>query len=233
MPIIMFTDHSNQEDKLEALELGADDYIVKPFDQQELLYRMHNTLRRIALNRAANPLTGLSGNIEIQREITRRIESGDPYAVLYVDLDHFKSYNDLYGFAAGDLAIKLAADILQTQETQLGNPGDFIGHIGGDDFVLITTPNKAESICRGCIEQFDQKIKKLYTPLDAQNGYITTTNRRGESETSPLVSISLGIVTNKRRYFENHLEVSTVASELKKKLKTMEGSNYFEDRRVR
>lgn len=232
MPIIMLTATGDKENKLRALELGADDYIVKPFDKRELLARIKNTLRRIALNRAASPLTGLSGNIEIQREITDRIASGDPYAVIYVDLDNFKSYNDLYGFAAGDICIKLAAQIMQDQVGMLGNLDDFVGHIGGDDFVLVTTPERAEEICRATIEEFDKKIPGLYRKKDAENGYIITKNRRGVEEQFPLVSISMGIVTNKRRAFKSHLEVSTVATELKKKLKTLDGSNYFEDRRT-
>ncbi len=216
MPIIMLTSKDDQDDKLRGLELGADDYITKPFDERELLSRIRNTLRRISRNRAANPLTGLAGNIEIQREIDSRIASGKPFATIYVDLDNFKAFNDVYGFASGDLAIKMTADVLVRQTRLFGNKDDFIGHIGGDDFVIVTTPDKAADICKNCIAQFDEKIRELFSAEDVKRGYISTENRKGQIETYPITSISMGIATNEIRQFKNHLEVSTVASELKK-----------------
>ncbi len=233
MPIIMVTSKDDQEDKLVGLELGADDYIVKPFNERELLSRIRNTLRRIDRNRSANPLTGLPGNLEIQREIDSRIAKGDLYAVIYIDLDNFKSYNDVYGFSKGDMAIKLTADIMTEEIRLFGSQHDFAGHIGGDDFVLITTPDKAEKLCAEFIAHFDERIRLLYSPEDVKKGFISTTNRKGEVETFPITSVSMGIVTNQRRTFASHLEVSTVASQLKKKLKTLPGSNYLPDRRTK
>ena len=231
MPIIMLSSKDSQDDKLVGLELGADDYITKPFNERELLSRIRNTLRRIDRNRAANPLTGLNGNIEIQREIESRIANGMQFAVVYGDLDNFKSFNDVYGFGRGDLLIKQTADILTDQVRLFGNPDDFVGHIGGDDFVFITTPDKAELLCREVIALFDEKAVTLYDPEDVEKGFISATNRRGETETFPLASISLGVVHNVTRPLHSHLEVAQVASELKKQLKAMEGSNYFIDRR--
>ncbi|HVI42751.1 MAG TPA: response regulator, partial [Anaerovoracaceae bacterium] len=111
MPIIMLTSQDNQDDKLMGLELGADDYITKPFNNRELLSRVKNTLKRIERNRGASPLTGLPGNLEIQAEINSQIEKKVPFAIIYADLDNFKAYNDVYGFAKGDIAIKMTADI--------------------------------------------------------------------------------------------------------------------------
>ena len=231
MPIIILTSQDNQDDKLIGLELGADDYITKPFNNRELLSRVKNTLRRIDRNRGANPLTGLPGNLEIQGEINSRIEKKLPFATIYADLDNFKAYNDAYGFAKGDIAIKMTADIL-TDEIQIyGNQEDFNGHIGGDDFVVITKPENAESICEGIIFQFDQRIRELYNIVDLEAGYIFTLNRLGERMEYPIMSISLAIVSNERRSYQNHLEVAENAAELKKKAKAMLGSNFVKDLR--
>lgn len=119
MPIIILTAQDAEDDKLEGLELGADDYIIKPFNPRELISRVNNTLKRIDRNRWANPLTGLHGNIEIQTEINHHIARKEKFAVIYADLDNFKAYNDVYGFSSGDRAIKLTADIL-LQQTDKG-----------------------------------------------------------------------------------------------------------------
>ncbi|HHX75240.1 MAG TPA: response regulator, partial [Firmicutes bacterium] len=166
MPIIMLTAQENEDDKLTGLELGADDYITKPFNSRELVSRVRNTLKRIDRNRWANPLTGLRGNIEIQLEINQRIAKKQLFAVIYADIDNFKSYNDLYGYARGDRAIKMTADIVTDNVRSFGNADDFIGHIGGDDFLVVSTPGKAEAISRGIIYDFDTKTKELYAPED-------------------------------------------------------------------
>jgi diguanylate cyclase (GGDEF)-like protein len=232
MPIIMITSQDAQEDILVGLEYGADDYVKKPFNDRELLSRMRNIFRRIDRNRNANPLTGLNGNIEIQRDITSRISKGLDFAVIYADLDNFKAYNDVYGYSNGDRIIVLTADILIDQVALFGNPDDFIGHVGGDDFIVVSTPANAELICRNVIAEFDSKVLNFYNEEDRTSGVITTKNRRGEIDTFPLMSISMAIVTNERRDISNYVEVGEIAAEVKKKLKTMPGSNYFADRRT-
>jgi diguanylate cyclase (GGDEF)-like protein len=231
MPIIMITSQDAQEDILIGLEYGADDYVKKPFNERELLSRIRNIFRRIDRNRNANPLTGLNGNIEIQREITSRISRGLLFAVIYADLDNFKAYNDVYGYSNGDRIIVLTADILTDQVALFGNPDDFIGHVGGDDFILVSTPDKAEQISLSVIAEFDDKILNFYNEEDRAAGVITTKNRKGEIDTFPLMSISMAIVTNERREINSYVEVGEIAAEVKKKLKTMPGSNYFIDRR--
>ncbi|MDR2486922.1 MAG: response regulator [Clostridiales Family XIII bacterium] len=232
MPIIMITSQDAQEDILVGLELGADDYVKKPFNERELLSRIKNIFRRIDRNRNANPLTGLNGNLEIQRDITSRITKGTAFAVIYVDLDNFKAYNDVYGFSNGDRIIVLTADILKDQVDLFGNPDDFVGHIGGDDFIVVSTPDRAESICQEVIGAFDEKVLNFYSEQDRSQGCITTKNRKGEIDTFPLMSISLAIVSNERREINSYVEVGDIASEVKQKLKTMPGSNYFADRRT-
>ncbi|MCR4436387.1 MAG: response regulator [Clostridiales bacterium] len=229
MPIIILTSQGNEDDKLTGLELGADDYILKPFNHRELLSRVRNTLRRVERNRRANPLTGLQGNIEIQTEINYRIAKKAVFAVIYADLDNFKAYNDVYGFASGDRVIILTADIIADNVHQYGTPGDFIGHIGGDDFVVITVPENVVQTCEGIIRDFDRKIPELYLEEDRKKGYITTANRQGEVITYPIMSISLAVVTNENREIESYLQAAEIAAELKKKAKAVNRSVYVKD----
>lgn len=230
MPIIMLTGQGTHEDMLIGLDLGADDYIIKPFDNRELLCRVKNTLKRIDRNRNANPLTGLPGNLEIQRELDYRIEKNLPFAAIYADLDDFKAYNDVYGFLKGDIAIKLTADIIQ-DETKIYDSNAFIGHIGGDDFIVIANPAHAGNICCGIIEKFDKRIRALYSDEDLKRGYIVTFNRQGTMTTFPIMTISLGVVTNEHKAYTSHLEVSDIAAELKKKAKSINGSIFIKDER--
>ena len=230
-PIIMLSSQGSEDDKLVGLELGADDYIVKPFNSRELVSRVKNTLIRIERNRFANPLTGLSGNVEIQSELNYRLTNRRKIAVIYCDLDNFKAFNDVYGFSKGDSAIKLTADIIRDAVQFEGNRDDFIGHIGGDDFVIITSWNKCENICKMIIEDFDKKILFLYNEEDRKKGFITTKNRRGQIINFPVMTISLAVVTNENRDYENALELAEVAAEVKKYVKSLEGSNYLKDRR--
>ncbi len=230
MPIIMLTGNDAHEDMLCGLDAGADDYISKPFDKRELLFRVKNTLKRIDRNRNANPLTGLPGNIEIQRELNSRIEKNQPFAAIYIDIDNFKAYNDVYGFLNGDIAIKLTADIL-SDVTSVCVSKTFTGHIGGDDFIVLTLPDYDDFICRNIIEQFDSRIRTLYTPPDLARGCIITSNRQGIRETFPVMTVSLAVITSETHAFTTHLQVAEIAAELKKKAKTITGSCFVKDRR--
>lgn len=229
LPVIMLTSQDNLEDKLEALELGADDYITKPFHPREVLSRVRNTLKRIDRNRFANPLTGLRGNVDIESEISFRIAGRKPFSVIYGDLDNFKPFNDYYGFALGDAAIKLTADILVEQCRQYGNEDDLVGHIGGDDYVIVTRPENAEAICIHIIQEFDEKIRALYCEEDLNRGYILAHDRNGVKVRFSVISISLAVISNERREFYSHLQVSEAAAEIKKKAKSIPGSIYTGD----
>ncbi|MGE5613859.1 MAG: response regulator [Bacillota bacterium] len=231
MPIIILTGQGNEEDKLAGLELGADDYITKPFNPRELVSRVKNTLLRIDRNRWANPLTGLPGNTEIQSEINRRIAKGMLFSVLYLDVDNFKAYNDVYGFARGDTAIKMIADILTDNCRTFGSPDDFIGHIGGDDFVVITSPEYADVLCENIIKEFDERVPELYSEEDRKAGFISTANRRGDIIKYPIMTISIAVVSNQFRMLNNHIEVGEIAAELKEKAKSVAGSVYLKDMR--
>ena len=232
MPIIMITSSDRQEDILLGLELGADDYITKPFNNRELNSRIKNLLRRIDRNRNANPLTGLPGNIEIQREVMSRISKGDKFAVGYVDLDNFNAYNDAYSFSRGDTVIVLTADILRDQLRLWGNADDFTGHIGGDDFIFVTTPDRVVKICEEITAIFDEKIRDFYNEEDRKALSVRTINRKGEVDVFPLMSVSIAVATNQHRNLDNYLIIGDIAAELKKQLTRMQGSNYCIDRRT-
>ncbi|NLH97275.1 MAG: response regulator [Clostridiaceae bacterium] len=231
IPIIMLTAQGNEEDKLAGLELGADDYITKPFNPRELVSRVRNTLLRIDRNRWANPLTGLPGNLEIQSEINHRIARGMIFSVVYLDVDNFKAYNDVYGFSHGDRAIKLIADILLDNVRAFGTKDDFIGHIGGDDFVVITDPGHVDALCENIIKEFDERVPELYSDVDKRAGFISTVNRRGQVTQYPIMTLSIAVVSNEHRELRNHLEVGEIAAELKKKAKSIVGSVYLKDKR--
>ncbi len=232
MPIIILTARNKDEEKINGLEAGADDYITKPFNPRELLSRVKNTLRRIDRNRWANPLTGMRGNTEIMNEIDSRLANGVTFAVLYLDMDNFKAYNDVYGFAKGDTAIKMTADVIEDNVRIFGSGEDFTGHIGGDDFVVVTAPCNAEDICMGIISDFDRKIRTLYKEEDLDKGYITTVDRQNNVIKYAIMSISIAVITNEKRNIENPLQVAEIAAELKKKAKSVNGSVFVRDRRA-
>lgn len=231
MPIIILTAQGNEEDKLAGLELGADDYITKPFNHRELVSRVKNTLLRIDRNRWANPLTGMPGNTEIQSEINSRIAKDTKFSILYLDVDNFKAYNDVYGFARGDTAIKMIADILADNSRTFGSPNDFIGHIGGDDFVIVTSPEYVDALCENIIKEFDERVPELYSYEDRKAGFISTANRRGDIIKYPIMTVSIAIVSNQFRTLSNHIEVGEIAAEMKKKAKSITGSVYLRDMR--
>ena len=196
LPIIMVTGKGDISDKVDGIDAGADDYVVKPFEPKELLARIRMIVRRTERDLEANPLTRLPGNVSIINELTRRIESKSLFAACYIDLDKFKAYNDKYGFEHGDEVIRETARILIRTVQKSGNPDDFIGHIGGDDFVIITTPVLADKVSQTIIDDFENTVTGFYNETDRKNGFITAHDRQGKEQRIPLLSISIGIVTN-------------------------------------
>jgi diguanylate cyclase (GGDEF)-like protein len=230
--IVLLTARGLTEDRVKGLELGADDYITKPFDVVEMLARVKAVLRRAKSARDTSPLTGLPGNFRIGQEIEERIETDAPFALVYCDLDNFKAFNDHYGFMRGDQVIKYSGEVLQAAAEDVGDPNAFVGHIGGDDFVAVVDGHLAESYCKAVIERFDDGVLDFYDTADALRGYIEVVDRRGERYAFPVVSMSMGVVTNTGRPIASQWEASAVAVEMKEFAKKQHGSAYRVDRRT-
>jgi GGDEF domain-containing protein len=169
-----------------------------------------------------NPLSGLPGNVIIEQNITKCVNNKTPFSVLYLDLDNFKAYNDVYGFEKGDLVIKLLAHIMDKNTPNDG----FKGHIGGDDFIIILNDHNYEDICTRILNDFDEGIMKFYNDLDISNGYIETKNRRGRIERFPIMTLSIAGITNKNQQFEDIYQFSEKLSLLKKQCKKIKKSNF-------
>src|SRR5262245_16040914 len=208
LPIIMLTAKALTSDKVAGLAAGADDYIVKPFDTSELLARVRATLRRNQEAREVSPLTGLPGNNRIQREIADRLRAGSDFAVCYVDIDRFKSVNDAYGFARGDQFIGALARSLRKATILAGLPPAFLGHVGGDDFVIVCHPEQVKSITTKAVVDFEAAADELYEPKDAQRGYLELAERSGRTIHVNLVTISIGVALSTSRRYLHPSEVS-------------------------
>ncbi|HEX9056911.1 MAG TPA: response regulator [Ktedonobacterales bacterium] len=230
IPVVILSARHDTADKVRAFETDVDDYLTKPFNVEELVARIRTQLRRVQEN-LLSPLTGLPGGLQVERAIVQKLREGTPWAILYVDMDHFKAYNDVYGFLRGNDLIRMLASVATTTVREYGNVTDFLGHIGGDDFVIITTPDRAEALCRQLIARFDGESRVLYTEDDLRRGTLIAPDRRGQEHAYPLVSISIGVVTNLYRPIINIEEVSRIAAEVKRKAKETRGSRYFIDRR--
>ena len=232
IPIIFLTAKSTLEDRMEGLEAFADDYLTKPWEQQELLFRVRNQLRTRRAQLQSNALTGLPGNVLIEMELTRRIVAREKFAFLHLDLDYFKSFNDYYGYARGDLLIRFTASLLHEVIERHGGDRDFVGHIGGDDFVIITVPERATEIAEVVRTEFDARVVEQYDPEDRERGFITVhSSRQGGVQNFEVVSITVLIVTNTTRDIQHSAQVADVAKELKKIGKAVRGSCVIPDRR--
>ncbi len=231
VPIIILTAKSETEDKLRGFEAGADDYMTKPFGPQELLARVRAKIRRVEVDSSLSPLTRLPGNLAIEGELRRRIDDATPFTVLYLDLDNFKAFNDVYGFTHGDEAIQVVARVALDVVHRRGTPDDFVGHIGGDDFILATAPDRAEEVAREIIAEFDLAIRALYSAKDLRAGYIETRDRRGTLNRSPIMSLSIAIVANDRGQITNYAQIGEMAAELKRYAKSLTGSVFVKDKR--
>ncbi|MDO8691594.1 MAG: response regulator [Dehalococcoidia bacterium] len=232
-PVIFLSSRGDQEHVLAALEAGAWEYITKPIAPTVLVGRVHAFLKRSRQDRDANPLSGLPGGNQIRAEMEARIGLKRPFAFLYVDADSFKAFNDHYGFSRGDQAILLLATVLEETVQFLGNADDFVGHIGGDDFAIITSPTRAEPISSKIIADFDRKITALFDRSDLALGYIEIEDRLGNPVRHPLMTISIGGVTNENRHIDSYLKASEIAAEVRHRAKAIQGSSYYFDQRVR
>lgn len=227
IPVIMLTSYAKIKDKITGLKLGADDYLNKPFEPLELVARVDTLLRRIRETIAASPLTVLPGNVSIETEIRRRLESKERFAVMYTDLDNFKAFNDTYGFEKGDAVIKLTATILRAAIGAIGEKDDFLGHIGGDDFVIVTTLDRAEALAQMIVKYVDDMAPQQYPENVRSQGYLMGTDRQGNETKFPLMAISLGVAVVEPGKFKHYSQVVDRAKELLKKAKPQTGSIFL------
>lgn len=231
IPIIMLTGKGETKDMVGGIEAGADDYIVKPFEPSALLARIKMILRRTNRSLDANPLTHLPGNSSIMEELQGRIASGKTFAVGYADLDKFKIYNDKYGFEKGDEVIRELARLLVKVVRSVGGSETFIGHIGGDDFVFVTSDELVENVCKQIIIEFDKTAPQFYNEEDRKAGYIIGKDRLGNEIKTGLLSISIGIVSNANQPITHVAQISEKGAELKKYAKSFQESIFVRDQR--
>jgi len=231
IPIVLLTVKRETSDRVKGLELGADDYIAKPFDLSELLARVKAVLRRTHLERDCNPLTQLPGNLAIEHQIKNRLKNDTPFAFLYADIDDFKFFNDYYGYSRGDYAIKTFSNVILSSIRKHGSSEDFVGHIGGDDFIVITKLEAAIDICKDIIENTAFSIPQLFDEEDLKRGYFETLTRRGKKKVAANLTVTIAVTTTEYSQFENSMEISSILAALKRYGKNKGGNLYVVDRR--
>ena len=230
LPLIVLIRDSRLND-VDWGALDVDDYICLPYRSDEIVHRVRLCMSRLTRSLDANPLTRLPGNTSILFETTARIESGKPFALAYLDIDNFKSFNDRYGYGRGDEVLVVTCRILSTVISELAGAEGFVGHVGGDDFVFMSAPDRINAICDTVIKRFDLVIPDFYDREERLRGYIDSVDRKGNREQFPIMSLSIAVVTNCHRPIQHPGDVSKIASELKKHAKAIKGSGYVTDQR--
>ena len=233
IPVILLTAKGTEEDKLEGLQGGANDYMLKPWNKRELVTRVHNHLEWAKTQKAVNPLTGLPGGVSILAERQRRLDDGKPFSQLVLDIDYFKAYNDRYGFARGDVAISRVAEILAKVVDEDGHADNFVGHIGGDDFVVLCPPEVGEALAERLKETLEKEMPLLYEEEDRKQGYVRVRNRRHEFENFPLMSVTIALAANTDIEGMHLAQLDDALAELKTLGKGMQGSVVVSERRRR
>ncbi len=196
---------------------------------QEMMLKIKDSQQRYL---DASPLTRLPGNLAIEQVLQGKMEQGEKFALCYIDLDDFKAYNDRYGYAKGSDLIKMTGEVLYRAKDEYAEKRDFVGHIGGDDFVLITSPDIVDQVCQAIISEFDCLISDYYHADDLEKGFIEGTDRYGVNRRFAIMSISIAVVSDVMRSFKSPVEIAKVATEIKDYVKSLPGSNYLVDRRV-
>jgi diguanylate cyclase (GGDEF)-like protein len=230
-PIIVVSSNRDREHIVEVLKTDVEYFIKKPIDEEYFYYTIKNIVDLLSKNRRISPLTGLPGNVQIQAEMKKRLLNKEKFAILYFDLDNFKAYNDVYGFSNGDEIIKFTARTITKHIHQIPNNDNFVGHIGGDDFVAIISPTDYEEVCKNIIAEFDKYTVDFYNEVDAERGFVEVANRRGIIEQFPLTSLSIAVLEVDSKIYKTTLEIGEIASQIKHKAKAVLGSTYVINRR--
>jgi GGDEF domain-containing protein len=219
---------------------GRFDHLPKVRNQDELgelsqaFQRMAQRLKSLEeMHLDANPLTYLPGSTTIESVLNRRLMNETRTAFCQVDLSNFKAFNDRYGYARGNKVLLLTAKVLTETVRKEGSEGDLVGHIGGDDFVVITSPERCEAICRAIIESFDRRVPDFYDLKDRQRGCIRGVTRQGQRVDFPIMTMAISVVTNRYLPLRNHVQVGEIAAEIKRYAKSRSHSTFVVDRRSR
>ena len=231
IPVTILTEGHLATTNCRWFEAGADEILTQLLDPLEQHARLDALVVRTERDVAVHPSTRLPGTTEIEREMRRRLDAAKPFAVCYADLDHFKEYNDRYSYYDGDRVIYLLSRILHDVVRGMLATDGFVGHIGGDDFIFITSLGDHAPVCTEILSVFDDLIPLQYNEQDRRAGYFFGKDRRGQLHRVPLMTLSIGIVTNQHRRFTHPAQVSELATEMKSYAKTLPGSVFVVDRR--
>jgi PleD family two-component response regulator len=212
IPIIFLTQKDERSDKIAGLELGADDYITKPFDMQELGLRVQNALRRASYENLTNPTTGLPGGKLIEEQL-RNLMRRSGWAVLYIGIRGLDAFNEAYGFVAGADVLRFVAMILNEAVEEKGSMESFVGHIEGDDFIIITEQEHAQEIAAFIQNRFDEEIGAFYSFRDREAGHITIENAKGEEQHKDLMSLAVGVITEEQGPFSDIRQITEAAAQ--------------------
>jgi len=215
VPIIFLTQKDERRDKLQGLELGADDYITKPFDIEELKLRVQRAITRAEQQSLTDPRSGLPAGRLIEEQLRRIIREGG-WALIDTRINHFEAFKEVYGFVASDDVLRFTAMLVNEVVNQAGTLNDFIGHTGGDNFIVITTQEAAENIRQTLKKRFSEEVQTHYNFLDRQQGYITTTGGSGEQSRHPLMTLAVGVVTPAQYQFADIREITERATEARR-----------------
>jgi PleD family two-component response regulator len=216
IPIIFLTQKDERRDKIQGLELGADDYITKPFDIEELKLRVQNAIARAERENLRDPRSGLPSGRLIEEQL-RRIIRLDGWTLMDIRMIYFQAFKDVYGFVAGDDVMRFTAMLLGEVVDELGTPDDFIGHAGGDNFIVITTVEAAPAIRSRVRERFKQEVGTQYNFIDREQGYILTEDDSGQMVKTPLMNVSIGMVSAEDYEFADIREITELAAEARRK----------------
>ncbi len=231
VPVVVYVMRGGRDTVAAALEAGADEVLAPGITNREVDLRLALALRRAQRDVSVHPTTLLPGTVQIEIDFATRIASGEKFAVCYADLDHFKEYNDRYGYHCGDRVILILSRIIR--DMVFGNARDaFVGHIGGDDFIFCVPLQYLQPCCEQILEAFDALIPMHYDAADRGRGFFVGSDRRGQEYEVPLMTLSIGVVTNEHRELSHPARIGELATEMKTYAKSIAGSNYVVDRRV-
>src|SRR5512143_742969 len=217
IPVIFLTEKDDRSDRIAGLELGADDYITKPFDIEELRLRVQNAMRRAERESLTNPTTGLPSGKLIEEQL-RNLMRRKGWGLLYVGLTSLDTFTDVYGFVAGDEVLRFTALLLGEMDDKFGGPDDFIGHVGGDDFILITTEEKAQALADALTKRFNNDIGSHYSFKDRELGYIVAKSADGTERHAPLMKMCVGVIFSYTEEFTDIREITEVSAEARRQV---------------